>query len=116
MIVLMKMKKIILKHLLKPLLIPKENGLGILDIALKTIILNLKTCDYCSRLMFKVTVQDCYFCLRHYSTCFYCSRLTLSLFKIGATLQYLLLLFKIDVFLFADCIMLRKICFHYLLS
>jgi hypothetical protein len=49
----MKMKKIILKHLLKPILILKENGLGIPGIALKTIILDLKICNYNSRLLFK---------------------------------------------------------------
>jgi hypothetical protein len=70
MIVLMKMKKIILKHLLKPLLIPKENGMGILVIVMKTIILDLKICDYCSKLL---------------------------LFYLP-TLQYLFLLFKIEDF------------------
>ena len=50
MIVLMKMKKITLKHLLKPLLIPNENGLEIPVIALKIIFLDLKICDLVSRL------------------------------------------------------------------
>jgi hypothetical protein len=85
MIVLMKMKKIILKHLLKPISIQKENGLGILVTALKIIIMYVKIYDYCSLLLFKITVQDGYaFVCRHYSTCFYCSRLMLLLFKTDA--------------------------------
>jgi hypothetical protein len=45
MIVLIKMKQITLRHLLKLQLIPNENGLEILVIALKIIFLDLKICD-----------------------------------------------------------------------
>jgi hypothetical protein len=46
----MKMKKKTLKHLLKLLLIPNDNGLEILVIALKTIFLDLKISDLFARL------------------------------------------------------------------